>query len=454
MTSETIVKFSAAFLVTVLVAIISFRAGRYESFPYSLISGHIKAIEAFIEEKNERDLSIVDKLSNDLNITPHRYIITSKTPLKNRLYHEIELTGKNPRRDNPEVFISNSKTQKGYYILSGTFDFENHIHGAILIDSHGKLLHTWQYSYDHLKNAGATTTSYKPRSELNQLPHGFLPLEDGSVIVATDFAQAAQRFDWCSNIVWTLKGDYHHAIGPSLDKPVAWFINNWEPDQLSFVEASTETGKILRRISLMDIYRANPDIDIIGIKQKDRKQEWLFDPLHANDVEPLPSAYARAFPSFSGGDLVISLRSLNLLFVVDPDSLKIKWWRMGLARRQHDPDWHPDGTISILDNNMNRAISRITSIMPEKYTKKVIYDGKEERFYTEHQGKHAILPDGNILIVSSQQGRVFEVTPDDDVVFDFLNHYDKKAHERLVITAASWMPADKYKLDEMPVCQK
>ncbi len=48
---------------------------------------------------------------------------------------------------------------------------------------------------------------------------------------------------------------------------------------------------------------------------------------HANDAEPLPKEYADAFPQFDAGDLLISFRNINLVFVASPTTGEIKWCR-------------------------------------------------------------------------------------------------------------------------------
>ena len=116
---------------------------------------------------------------------------------------------------------------------------------------------------------------------------------------------------------------------------------------------------------------------------------------------------------------------------------------MGWTRRQHDPDWEPDGTITVFDNNMHRGESRILRFDPAADDPpEVILDGREYDFYTWIRGNHQTTDGDTILVTSPQQGRVFEVDEDGQVVFELINAYGKGSDERLVLSNAIRLPND------------
>ena len=71
--------------------------------------------------------------------------------------------------------------------------------------------------------------------------------------------------------------------------------------------------------------------------------------------------------------------------------------------------------------------SRIICIEPS--TKKVttLYGWKDDQyFFTTFGGKHQHLPNGNILITEVDPGRVFEINPNGEVVWDWIvERWDK-----------------------------
>ena len=59
---------------------------------------------------------------------------------------------------------------------------------------------------------------------------------------------------------------------------------------------------------------------------------------------------AHLYPEFEAGDMLISLRELNLVVVVRPSTRRIIWWRYGLTSAQHDATFVA-GHVEVFDNN-------------------------------------------------------------------------------------------------------
>lgn len=424
--------------------------GKYELFPYKHLAKTVSEIEAFLLDDSDKGVSVIQKLSNDLNLKPERFLFDYAIhDNKNRL-RRLNLKGLNKRREAPHFYTS--KDDSGLYIIYGVLDFTTGLHGAILLTSRGEHLHSWTFTKEMFSNGGSKDDNQ--RNELNSIIDGLEALPDGSIIAVYAYPGIAMKLDWCSKEQWSLDGPrYHHSIEVDRERNTAWTWKDWSPGEMSLLEISAHTGETLRTINLNDVIDANPDIDILSIRQYDEKQNWLVDPWHGNDIEVLPNDISRAFPGFQQGDLLVSLRSLNLVFVMSPDSLEIKWWRIGQTRRQHDPDWQKNGTITIFDNNMYRDYSRVIQLEPTSFKATVLYDGSKHNVYTEARGRHQILPNGNILITSAQQGRILEVTQSGDVVFEFLNTFSDSKEQRLEITGATWIPENFFNYNELPTCK-
>src|SRR5690606_13551492 len=127
---------------------------------------------------------------------------------------------------------------------------------------------------------------------------------------------------------------------------------------------------------------------------------------HLNNIDVLSTAMAPAFPLFKEGDILLSLRNLNLVAVMDPGTEKIKWWSMGSFIQQHDPDFLPDGRIGLFDNrgeaeNPNGSAyraSRILAIDPVLQALETLYASSEhDIFPTTIRGNQQFLSNGNIL---------------------------------------------------------
>ncbi|HET6621268.1 MAG TPA: arylsulfotransferase family protein [Dongiaceae bacterium] len=336
---------------------------------------------------------------------------------------------------------------RGWRIIVGAFKAGRSVqHVALMLSPDLRIVHHWPLLEDGVEDGEADPT--------RKLTHGFSVLTDGSVIYAFEAGKSLHKKDWCGHTIWAAAGRYHHSVTVDDTETTVWALRHDHGGEYSesekIVQLAVEDGKIVKEISIADIIAANPDIDILEVRrdhQEDVRENarglpgpWLSDPFHLNDVDPLPRNLADAFPQFAPGDLLVSVRNLNLLFVVDPRTLAVKWWRAGATIRQHDPDWMADGRISAYDNRMTRGYSEIVEIDPATLTKTVPVDGRNFDFYSRARGEVEAMPGGGWLIASPGQGRAIELSPDGKVALEFYDVLDEKARAFGVISQAVFLP--------------
>ena len=450
-------------LISYVVAMVFFAWGyamvRFQVFPWAILFPIEQEIVAFVKGAEGEQTKVTEKIANDLNIRPSRQLYEYQAN-PDRRYRRLNIEGLNSRRQQPQVFVSDRKAP-GYIFVYGTIDYVDSLHAGILLDIDGNVIHRWIIDQQALKEIVARKNAEdggdrKLKSPNRRLPQGLELLPDGTLILNEGYrGNGMQNIDFCGRFQWSALGAYHHVVSLDKEDNTLWAFGPGDTMQLDLAN-----GEVLREISLQDIHNANPDVSIFTPRRRISAGQWLADPIHKNDLEPLPSEMAAAFPQFEPGDLLITHRSTNLIFVMDPDDLKVKWWRSGIVRRPHDADWQPDGTISIYDNNMREPVegndgamddlnvtrySKIVSIDPKTYESWVAYDGARDNFYSGARGMHQVLPNGNILITSPHQGRIIEVDSKGDTVFEFLNTYDDK--EMLILSEVRWLPEDYFSFD-------
>lgn len=327
----------------------------------------------------------------------------------------------------------------GWRLLIGAFTVDGEVENAALLMSPDlEIVRTWILDE-------VAVGEVEPRPKYRKIVHGLEMLNDGSLIFTFDGSISLQRIDACGERQWATVGNFHHAVTLDDTGEAVWTFSN---DTIT--QVAIEDGSVLRQISMDEVIAKNPTIDILEIRRdhpndlgensRNTVGRWMADPFHLNDVDPLPAAIADRFDGFDSGDLLVSARSLNLLFVIDPDTLEVKWWRVGAVQRQHDPDWLPNGEIMVLNNRMSRDFSEIVSINPGTLERTTVLDGRENDFYTRIRGKHQLLDSGSIVVTSPQQGRAFEVNRAGDVVFEIVNLKPDSDTTNYVISEMKWLP--------------
>lgn len=398
----------------------------------------IKGAYIYFIEEDFQGRSGLDRILNDLDIDPNRHTNASDyAPPEGRPFREIEIPGMLGRRTmKPRVFIDPSR-EPALTLVLAMIDTPEARFSAILLGPEGEFLHRWPVLEPPVE---------QPTSPVTILhPDGIVALPDGSIIVASNVGGTVWRMDACGRYAWARSLVSHHSV--ALDGPE----HVWTWDDWNAVKLEIDTGREVARLDHERVMAANPETDIFRIREVNGlgPSYWLHDPFHANDADPLPEDLAPAFPMFEAGDLAISYRSLNLLAVIDPETHAVKWWRQGIGRRLHDPDWMPDGRILFFDNNTNRGPSRVRAVDPATYAVEDLVEGEAHDLYTAWQGRQQRREDGSILVTSSFQGRGVEVTPDGRVTFEFLNDYSEGRVG--LVSDVQALPLDHF--DRMPLCE-
>ena len=312
--------------------------------------------------------------------------------------------------------------------------------GATLIDMEGRPIHTWDIAF---------STAFPNQHHLEIAPpdfdialHATALLPNGDVILNMEGAGAV-RLDRCSNIVWRLPVETHHSIDYLPDGELLITADRkhyaaearwpglvpgrngyfWE----NMVLRLRPDGSLAERVSILDVVYNSGWAALLFSDEKPVIETE--EPMHVNDVEVLRADMAAAFPLFRAGDVMLSLRNASTILVVDGRTWRIKWTMTGPFLYQHDPDFLPNGHILVFDNRRTGGRpklgqSRILEIDPN--TRDIVwsYQGSdEEPFYTELRGMQQLLPNGNILVVEAEHGRVFELKrgSPDRIVWEYVN---------------------------------
>ena len=143
------------------------------------------------------------------------------------------------------------------------------------------------------------------------------------------------------------------------------------------------------------------------------------DVLHTNAIKVLRPALAPKFPLFKAGHLL--LRSAIWMpspSALDPDSGKVVWRRADGGGAQHDPSFLENGHLLLFDNRGSPLGSRVLEYNPQTQAFPGLIPAREGTpFLSKIRGMTQRLPNGNTLVVNSDGGEVFEVSPARKIVW-------------------------------------
>ena len=322
----------------------------------------------------------------------------------------VGLRGYDPTRASPgfTLFAPSAPTNKTVY----------------LIDLRGDVVHTWDMPYP---------PGYGYLTERGTLFYNGKIPNASYIGRAAYMCGAALEMDWKGKVLWEVRNPEHTHDGIRLKNGnVLLICKRPLPEDIvpkvtggrpgteydhgkmigDYLVEMTIDGKVVWEWRAWE--HLDPVKDGITAVQDDR-EVWTL----ANGISEMPD-----------GNILLSFRHISTVVMVNRQTGAI-YWKLGAPplSGQHAPYMLANGNVLLFDNGPHRLdatfpFSRVLEIDPA--TKQIVWKYQEaipSNFFSPRISNARRLPNGNTLIVEGWFGRLFEVTPEGDVVWEYVNPY-------------------------------
>jgi hypothetical protein len=252
------------------------------------------------------------------------------------------------------------------------------------------------------------------------------------------------RFTWDDEIIWESDIVIHHDIVLSswdtvftMTKEVREY-NGRDVEFDIIIEVNKTDGSVIKRWSTWDnltylqqfhrkLELDRPKNVLLPENHEKNTSIWggKYDYYHLNSMSIIPpNSQAGRHPAFAPGNWLVSFRHGSMLFILDKDTQEVLW--SGIFDQiedniegQHTPTMLPDGRILVFDNGRYREQSRV--IMIDPYILDVVWEYTEPDLYSLSQSSVQMLPNNNMLVTEAEEGRVIEITPKKEIVWEYFH---------------------------------
>jgi len=314
------------------------------------------------------------------------------------------------------------KTCPGYVVYCPSFG-----RGAVhLIDLNGKIIHEWELDYapglwGYLLPNGNLFYIGKSQTDHSDEIGPWWRNERGGLMM---------EIDWDNNIVWKHEDNMQHhdarrtqtggAIYLTIERipdEIAVQVKGGIPDSEGehgmFADLLIEVDSTGKKIWEWHAYKyLDLEKDIINHGLK--RHEWS----HGNTIVPI------------GNDRVmVSFRGISVVAIIEKSTKEIVWkLNQETLSQQHDPSLLENGNILVFNNGTDRpdAFAPFSEVLEIDVDSELAWKYRDKpnwNLFSPHIGGAQRLPNGNTLIIEGWFGRMFQVTPDNELVWEFINDY-------------------------------
>jgi hypothetical protein len=328
-----------------------------------------------------------------------------------RRTRKLGLTGHDP-----------SKTFDGFTLFTPMYG-----DGTVyLLDMEGNAVHTWKLPYrpgDYaylLPNGNLFYLGQTPDAPEDNMFLGWQLFSGGIML----------EVDWAGNVIWEHRDPAHHhdgrrtATGGAVYLAIELVPEDIQANVQGGIVGSEHRGhmwadkivEIDRDGNLLWAWHAYEHLDPAAdlILPTDLRDEWS----HGNTVVPLDD-----------GDVIVSFRNPSVVARIDRRTGDFVWkLKPPLLSQQHDPSLLENGNVLIFNNGTRRwtiplVFSSVIEVEPA--TGKIAWEYRDSSavlsFFSSYISGAQRLPNGNTLITEGLTGRIFEVTSQAELVWEYIS---------------------------------
>jgi uncharacterized protein (UPF0248 family) len=325
------------------------------------------------------------------------------------------------------------RTSPGFTLFAPLFVQNRNVY---LIDLQGNVVHTWNMPYSPGLSGYLTprgTLFYAGRTLESSFLSRF-PFKGGAVLEA----------DWNGKVLWEVRHpDQHHHAVLLRNGNVLLNCMGRVPDEIArrvkggMVESNMSSGQYASRSNAEDDKMYS---DYLAEVTPAGKTVWEWrtwehlDPVSdgITEVQAPRTLWAQgnSVEELPNGDILASFRPTSTVVRISRESGKIIW-KLGspTVAGQHAPTLLGNGDVLIFDNGVHRLddsmpYSRVIEINP--VTNEIVWKYQDKpawNFFSPRMGNAQRLPNGNTLITEASFGRLFEVTKEGEIVWEYVSPY-------------------------------
>ena len=278
-------------------------------------------------------------------------------------------------------------------------------------------------------------------------------LDEDAVEDPIEAGRYIMRLSWDGRVVWRRDINAHHDVSLAPDGSLMTLVLQRrripaiDPDNDVADDLMTRLspdGRVLESVSLYDVLASSKvpfAIQKAGGQEAGKRR--LIDLFHCNAIRPggVPGLEGRS-AIYGSSTVLVTSRHQDELLIIDWPTRQLLWhWGRGVLSGPHEASLLRDGNILVFDNGLSRGWSRVLELNPLAPDRLVQFAPGPSRFFSRVMGSCQRLPNGNTLIVHSEGGAAFELTPQGRPVWTYEGTQQTPDGHRVKIIRMRRIPA-------------